>query len=143
MEIAACPGHGRLTPGCFLAIVKKKGKPVTGTTRLLFTTLLCASPLPSVIEVVPLNKESGRAILRHLDIGFDADLPPGTFTGRNLRTFRGYKCAHPSNGPEGTFMLTFKIALRNLLRQKRRTLFTGLSMLVGFVLSCFFIGRGR
>ncbi|HUV06647.1 MAG TPA: FtsX-like permease family protein [Spirochaetia bacterium] len=37
-------------------------------------------------------------------------------------------------------MQTLKIALRNLLRQRRRTLFTGLSILVGFVLSCFFIG---
>jgi ABC-type lipoprotein release transport system permease subunit len=37
-------------------------------------------------------------------------------------------------------MLTVKLALRNLLRQKRRTLFTGLSMLVGFVLACVFIG---
>jgi putative ABC transport system permease protein len=37
-------------------------------------------------------------------------------------------------------MLTIKMAVRNLLRQKRRTLFTGLSMLVGFVLCCFFIG---
>ena len=37
-------------------------------------------------------------------------------------------------------MLTFKIALRNLLRQKRRTVYTGLSMFVGFVLAGFFIG---
>jgi putative ABC transport system permease protein len=37
-------------------------------------------------------------------------------------------------------MLTLRIAMRSLLRQKRRTIFTGLSMLVGFVLSCFFIG---
>jgi ABC-type lipoprotein release transport system permease subunit len=37
-------------------------------------------------------------------------------------------------------MLTLKLALRNLLRQKRRSLFTGLSMLVGFVLASFFIG---
>ncbi len=37
-------------------------------------------------------------------------------------------------------MATIKLALRNLLRQKRRTLFTGLSMLVGFVLASFFIG---
>jgi putative ABC transport system permease protein len=37
-------------------------------------------------------------------------------------------------------MLTLKTAVRNLLRQRRRTLFTGLSMLVGFVLCCFFIG---
>ncbi|MDA3832453.1 MAG: FtsX-like permease family protein [Spirochaetales bacterium] len=37
-------------------------------------------------------------------------------------------------------MLTVKLALRNLLRQKRRTLFTGLSMFIGFVLAGFLIG---
>ncbi len=37
-------------------------------------------------------------------------------------------------------MLTIKIAVRNLFRQKQRTIFTGLSMLVGFVIACFFIG---
>ncbi len=37
-------------------------------------------------------------------------------------------------------MLTFKLALRNLLRQRRRSLFTGLSMFVGFVLAGFFLG---
>lgn len=37
-------------------------------------------------------------------------------------------------------MSVLKIAVRNLARQKRRTFFTGLSMFVGFVLSCFFIG---
>jgi putative ABC transport system permease protein len=37
-------------------------------------------------------------------------------------------------------MLTLKLAVRNLLRQGNRTLFTGLSMLVGFVLASFFIG---
>lgn len=37
-------------------------------------------------------------------------------------------------------MLTLKITLRNLLRQKRRTVYTGLSMFVGFVLAGFFIG---
>src|SRR6056297_2629978 len=37
-------------------------------------------------------------------------------------------------------MLTVKLAFRNLLRQKRRTVYTGLSMLVGFVLAGFFIG---
>lgn len=37
-------------------------------------------------------------------------------------------------------MLTVKLALRNLMRQKRRTIYTGLSMLVGFVLAGFFIG---
>ncbi len=36
-------------------------------------------------------------------------------------------------------MLIFKIALRNLIRQKRRTFFTALSMIVGFVLASFFI----
>jgi putative ABC transport system permease protein len=37
-------------------------------------------------------------------------------------------------------MLNFRLAIRNLLRQGKRTLFTGLSMLVGFVLASFFIG---
>ena len=37
-------------------------------------------------------------------------------------------------------MLTIKIALRHLLRHKRRSLLTALSMLVGFVLACFFLG---
>ncbi|RKX76350.1 MAG: hypothetical protein DRP87_12145 [Spirochaetes bacterium] len=37
-------------------------------------------------------------------------------------------------------MMTLRLAFRNLLRQKRRTIFTGLSMLVGFVMGCFFIG---
>ncbi len=37
-------------------------------------------------------------------------------------------------------MLTIRIALRHLLRHKRRSLLTGLSMLVGFVLASFFIG---
>jgi putative ABC transport system permease protein len=37
-------------------------------------------------------------------------------------------------------MLIWKLALRNLLRQRHRTLFTGLSMFVGFVMAGFFIG---
>jgi putative ABC transport system permease protein len=37
-------------------------------------------------------------------------------------------------------MLNLRLAIRNLLRQGKRTLFTGLSMLVGFVLASFFIG---
>jgi putative ABC transport system permease protein len=37
-------------------------------------------------------------------------------------------------------MLTLKLALRNLLRQRRRSLFTGLSMFVGFTLAGFFLG---
>ncbi|TYB91364.1 MAG: ABC transporter permease [Kosmotoga sp.] len=36
-------------------------------------------------------------------------------------------------------MLIFKIALRNLVRQRRRTFFTALSMIVGFVLASLFI----
>lgn len=37
-------------------------------------------------------------------------------------------------------MLSLRIAWRSLLRQKRRSIFTGLSMVVGFVMACFFIG---
>ena len=37
-------------------------------------------------------------------------------------------------------MLNLRLAVRNLFRQGKRTVFTGLSMLVGFVLACFFIG---
>ncbi len=36
--------------------------------------------------------------------------------------------------------MIFKIAFRNIFRQKRRTVLTALSMLSGFVLSAFFIG---
>ena len=36
-------------------------------------------------------------------------------------------------------MVILKIALRNLIRQKRRTIFTALSMIVGFILASFFI----
>ena len=37
-------------------------------------------------------------------------------------------------------MLTFKMAVRNIFRQKRRTIFTGLSILGGFSLAVIFIG---
>jgi putative ABC transport system permease protein len=37
-------------------------------------------------------------------------------------------------------MLTLRMAFRNVLRQKRRTLFTGLSMVGGFALAVIFIG---
>jgi ABC-type lipoprotein release transport system permease subunit len=37
-------------------------------------------------------------------------------------------------------MMTLKIAFRNILRQKRRTVFTALAMIVGFTLSSVFIG---
>lgn len=37
-------------------------------------------------------------------------------------------------------MLILKMAIRNIFRQKRRTILTGLSMIVGFALSVIFIG---
>lgn len=37
-------------------------------------------------------------------------------------------------------MLIFKMSFRNLIRQKRRTIFTALSMIVGFVMASLFIG---
>ncbi|MFQ6038964.1 MAG: ABC transporter permease, partial [Candidatus Aminicenantales bacterium] len=37
-------------------------------------------------------------------------------------------------------MLLFRMALRNLFRQRRRTVLTGLSMVVGFTLAAIFIG---
>ena len=37
-------------------------------------------------------------------------------------------------------MLTFKMAVRNILRQRRRTIFTGLSIIGGFTLAVIFIG---
>ena len=37
-------------------------------------------------------------------------------------------------------MMTLKIAFRNIFRQKRRTVLTGLAMIVGFTLSSVFIG---
>lgn len=36
--------------------------------------------------------------------------------------------------------MTLRIAFRNLLRQKRRTILTALAMIVGFTLSSVFIG---
>jgi putative ABC transport system permease protein len=39
-------------------------------------------------------------------------------------------------------MLILKMAFRNIFRQRRRTILTGLSMLVGFVLAVIFIGWG-
>ena len=37
-------------------------------------------------------------------------------------------------------MLSIKMAFRNLLRQKRRTVYTAISMIIGFTLAAFFIG---
>jgi outer membrane lipoprotein-sorting protein len=44
--------------------------------------------IPSVIELVP-HDEKGKTIMRYLEAEFNIDIPAGTFTLRNLRTFRG------------------------------------------------------
>jgi hypothetical protein len=45
--------------------------------------------IPSVLELTPQNKKGNKTILRYLDAQFNIDVPPDTFTQRNLRTFRG------------------------------------------------------
>jgi outer membrane lipoprotein-sorting protein len=45
--------------------------------------------IPSVMELIPQNKEGYKTILRYLEAEFNLDVPPETFTRRNLRTFRG------------------------------------------------------
>jgi outer membrane lipoprotein-sorting protein len=44
--------------------------------------------IPSVMELTP-QDEKGKTIIRYLEAQFDIDIPAGTFTTRNLRTFRG------------------------------------------------------
>ncbi|MBN2551838.1 MAG: outer membrane lipoprotein-sorting protein [Spirochaetales bacterium] len=44
--------------------------------------------IPSVMELVP-HDEKGKTVIRYLEAEFDIDIPDGTFTTRNLRTFRG------------------------------------------------------
>jgi outer membrane lipoprotein-sorting protein len=44
--------------------------------------------IPSVLELVPQDEEGSRTVLRYLDAEFNVDIPDGTFTQRNLRTFR-------------------------------------------------------
>ncbi|MFP4432418.1 MAG: outer membrane lipoprotein-sorting protein [Spirochaetota bacterium] len=44
--------------------------------------------IPSVLELVPQDEEGNRTVLRYLEAEFDIDIPEGTFTQRNLRTFR-------------------------------------------------------
>ncbi len=44
--------------------------------------------IPSVMELVP-HDGKGKTIIRYLEAEFDKDIPAGTFTTRNLRTFRG------------------------------------------------------
>jgi hypothetical protein len=45
--------------------------------------------IPSVLELVPQNKEGNRTVIRYLEARFDLDLPAETFTRRNLADFRG------------------------------------------------------
>jgi len=44
--------------------------------------------IPSVMELKPHNEE-GKTVIRYLEAEFNIDIPEGTFTRRNLRTFRG------------------------------------------------------
>ena len=44
--------------------------------------------IPSVLELVPQDDEGNRTVLRYLEAEFNIDIPQGTFTQRNLRTFR-------------------------------------------------------
>jgi len=45
--------------------------------------------IPAVMELVPRNKEGHRTVIRYLEAEFDLRIPSGTFTRRNLRSFRG------------------------------------------------------
>ena len=45
--------------------------------------------IPSVTELIPQNKKGNKTILRYLEAQFNIDIPPDTFSQRNLRTFRG------------------------------------------------------
>lgn len=44
--------------------------------------------IPSVLELVPQDEEGNRTVLRYLEARFNIEIPQGTFTQRNLRTFR-------------------------------------------------------
>ncbi len=44
--------------------------------------------IPSVLEMVPVNKEDRRTVIRYLDAQFDIELDRQTFTRRNLRRRR-------------------------------------------------------
>jgi outer membrane lipoprotein-sorting protein len=44
--------------------------------------------IPSVLELVPQDDEGNRTVLRYLEAEFNIEIPQGTFTQRNLRTFR-------------------------------------------------------
>jgi outer membrane lipoprotein-sorting protein len=44
--------------------------------------------IPSVMEMIPLNKEGHKTVIRYLDAEFDSDIGDDTFTLRNLRRAR-------------------------------------------------------
>jgi outer membrane lipoprotein-sorting protein len=44
--------------------------------------------IPSVMEMIPLNKEGHKTVIRYLDAEFDSDIDDDTFTLRNLRRTR-------------------------------------------------------
>lgn len=44
--------------------------------------------IPSVMELLP-HDGKGKTVIRYLEAEFNTDIPTGTFTTRNLRTFRG------------------------------------------------------
>ncbi len=45
--------------------------------------------IPSVMELIPQNKEGNKTIVRYREAAFDISIPAATFTNRNLRDFRG------------------------------------------------------
>jgi hypothetical protein len=45
--------------------------------------------IPSVLELIPQNKKGNMTVIRYLEASFNIDVPPGTFTRRNLADFRG------------------------------------------------------
>ena len=44
--------------------------------------------IPSAMEMIPLNKEGHKTVIRYLDAEFDSDIGDDTFTLRNLRRTR-------------------------------------------------------
>jgi Outer membrane lipoprotein-sorting protein len=45
--------------------------------------------IPSLLELIPQNKEGNRTVIRYLEARFDLYLPADTFTRRNLADFKG------------------------------------------------------
>lgn len=44
--------------------------------------------IPSIMEMIPMNKEGHKTVIRYLDAEFDSDIGDDTFTLRNLRRAR-------------------------------------------------------